>query len=226
MPGERHTPYYTLLESFEEKGCPICHLLVKSLERYLRGLLYDNVNDPKAREVLRKSKGFCNTHAWRLKSIGDGLGTAIIYKDILSNLHAQMRAFPAKEVSQSMTAKGRIINSLKRSTGSCPACLALKGSQKRYLEVLTKNIDDEQFGSAYKNSDGFCLPHFLKAVKMVKNKEHRAFLIRVQVEKIEILSGELSEFIRKHDYRFSGEGYGKESDSWARAIEMVVGKRE
>lgn len=227
MPRERHTPYYTLLESFEEKGCPICHLLVKSLERYLRGLLYDNVNDPKTREVLRKSKGFCNTHAWRLKSIGDGLGTAIIYKDILNNLHAQMRAVPAKELSQSIerTAKGRILSSLKRTTSSCPACLALKGSEKRYLEALTENIDDGQLSSAYKSSDGFCLPHFLRVVKMVKSKEHRAFLIQVQAKKIEILSGELSEFIRKHDYRFSREGYGKEADSWVRAIEMVVGRR-
>ena len=228
MPKERHTSYYTLIESFEEKGCPICHLLVKSLERYLDGLLYDSVNDPKTRETLRKSKGFCNTHAWRLKGLSDGLGTAIIYKDILDSLCSQMGVFSAKEFNQFMegVARGRVLGSSKRAAGNCPACIALEGNEKMYLDVLRENINDEQFSLVYKSSDGLCLPHFLRAVKMAKSKEHRDFLVRVQAEKIEILCGELSEFIRKHDYRFSGEGYGKEADSWVRAIEMVVGKKE
>jgi hypothetical protein len=227
MPREKHTPYYTLLESFEEKGCPICHLLVKSLERYLDGLLYDSVNDPQTREVLRKSKGFCNNHAWRLKSLGDGLGTAIIYRDILSHLHTRMKAISAKKLSQYIerTARGRFFRPSRKTAGSCPACLALGMHEKRYLGILTENMDEGRFRSAYKSSDGLCLPHFLKAIKMGKNKEHSDFLIRVQAEKIELLSEELSKFINKHDYRFLGEGYGKEADSWVRAIEMVVGKR-
>jgi hypothetical protein len=35
---------------------------------------------------------------------------------------------------------------------------------------------------------------------------------------------ELAEFIRKHDYRFSHEGSGKQSNSWRRAVEMMVGR--
>ena len=30
--------------------------------------------------------------------------------------------------------------------------------------------------------------------------------------------------MRKHDYRFSKEGYKKEGDSWERAIEKLIGK--
>ncbi len=226
MPKEKHTPYYTVLESFEEKGCPICHLLEKSLERYLEGLLYDSVNDPKTREVVRKSKGFCNLHAWRLKKIGDGLGTAIIYKDILDKLFSQMKTVLPEELSHSLerAARGGILGSLKKTTDSCPACLAFRRNEKMYLEVLSENIDDEQFSLAYKSSDGLCLSHSLGAVKMIKSKEQKAFLIQVQSEKIETLLGELNEFIRKHDYR-SREGYGAEADSWVRAIEMMVGKK-
>jgi hypothetical protein len=39
------------------------------------------------------------------------------------------------------------------------------------------------------------------------------------------LAGELGEFIRKNDYRFSAENVGKEKDSWLRAIELVSGAR-
>jgi hypothetical protein len=40
------------------------------------------------------------------------------------------------------------------------------------------------------------------------------------------LTGELKEFQRKHDYRFSSEVFGPERDSWIRAIEKMVGKKE
>jgi hypothetical protein len=36
---------------------------------------------------------------------------------------------------------------------------------------------------------------------------------------------ELSEFIRKHGYRFTGESMGEEGTSWIRAIEMVAGRQ-
>jgi hypothetical protein len=42
---------------------------------------------------------------------------------------------------------------------------------------------------------------------------------------MQALDEELREFIRKHDYRFTGEGMGTEGTSWIRAIEMVAGKQ-
>ncbi len=39
------------------------------------------------------------------------------------------------------------------------------------------------------------------------------------------LVGQLSEFIRKNDYRFVCEPWGEESDAWLRAIAAVSGMR-
>ena len=50
-------------------------------------------------------------------------------------------------------------------------------------------------------------------------------LREVQRACLESLLAELSEFIRKHDYRFTGEGMGAEGTSWIRAVEMVAGKQ-
>jgi hypothetical protein len=47
----------------------------------------------------------------------------------------------------------------------------------------------------------------------------------IHYDKLESLKAELDEFIRKNDYQFAGEGFGKEGDAWLRAIGMVVGKR-
>jgi hypothetical protein len=41
----------------------------------------------------------------------------------------------------------------------------------------------------------------------------------------ENLADELSEFIRKNDYRFSKEGFGTERDSWLRATGVLTGNR-
>lgn len=49
-------------------------------------------------------------------------------------------------------------------------------------------------------------------------------LLSLQGEALAALDGQLSEFLRKHDYRFREEGMGAESDSWIRAIAMVAGK--
>jgi hypothetical protein len=40
------------------------------------------------------------------------------------------------------------------------------------------------------------------------------------------LHGELSEFIRKHDHRFSQEPFGVEKDSWTRAVAALAGSAD
>jgi len=50
-------------------------------------------------------------------------------------------------------------------------------------------------------------------------------LVEKQLEKYSSLSGELGEFIRKTDYRFSKEPKGSEIGSWRRVLEQFVGHR-
>ena len=38
------------------------------------------------------------------------------------------------------------------------------------------------------------------------------------------LHGQLAEFIRKHDHRFSQEPFGAEKDSWTRAVAALAGE--
>jgi NTP pyrophosphatase (non-canonical NTP hydrolase) len=40
------------------------------------------------------------------------------------------------------------------------------------------------------------------------------------------LHAELAELIRKNDYRYIKEEFGKEGDSWLRAVAMMVGSRK
>lgn len=80
-----------LENAFREPGCPLCHLRRRSEQRYLFGLLYENVNDGGTRANLVNSMGMCPAHAWALQAIElenwhDGLGTSIIYRDLASRV--------------------------------------------------------------------------------------------------------------------------------------------
>ncbi|MER3404342.1 MAG: hypothetical protein C4289_03540, partial [Chloroflexota bacterium] len=89
----RHSLYFDLLDAFGEPGCALCRLATRSTARFLDVLSYENVNDYEVREWLRQARGFCTVHAWQwADDVRDGLGTAIIYRDVLHSVQADARA--------------------------------------------------------------------------------------------------------------------------------------
>ena len=56
------------------------------------------------------------------------------------------------------------------------------------------------------------------------DEERRRYLVEVHQTKYGALLRELEEFCRKHNYQRNGEGFGKEGDSWERAVNMIVGR--
>jgi len=60
----------------------------------------------------------------------------------------------------------------------------------------------------------------------VKNVSACEKLLVIHREKLESLKAELTEFIRKNDYQFIAEGFGKEGDAWLRAVGLMVGSRK
>jgi hypothetical protein len=49
---------------------------------------------------------------------------------------------------------------------------------------------------------------------------------RVQLAHWESLIAELSEFVRKNDYRFQHEPVGREGSAWLRAVDAVSGQTD
>jgi hypothetical protein len=60
----------------------------------------------------------------------------------------------------------------------------------------------------------------------VRNDRTLAQLVDLQRRTMGELRDELAEFIRKNDYRFRHEGFGKEGDSWLRAIGIICGEQD
>lgn len=157
----------------------MCRLGLRAVSRHLDVLSYENVNDPRTRSELRAARGFCNWHAWQFaEEIHDGLGTAIIYRDIIGEL---------LDVLGARRQRGRRAGALTRAPDfqalaqrlapqqECPACRCLRQSSGRYLDTLIAQIPEAGFRARYLASDGLCLPHLLTGLRNLVGP-YRGFL--------------------------------------------------
>jgi hypothetical protein len=228
------------MEACREQGCPVCRVQQRSVERYLDNQFYENVNNPKWRERLRTSLGFCHEHAWLAVNhrLGDALGFSIIYRDLVNTILNQLedggslvsgsrhgaspfRQFPEK-------ARKMIENMLSAMTPRkrCPACEQREETTRAAVAVLTEELETPAMSDALQASDGLCLPHLRQALEHVKNVSASEKLLAIHRQKLDSLRAELAEFIRKNDYQTIKEGFGKEGDAWLRAIAMLTGSRK
>jgi hypothetical protein len=97
--------------------------------------------------------------------------------------------------------------------------------EERVLKTLVESIEKTELSDAIRGSDGICLPHLRKSLEVNPTEGSSRVLLELARDRWKNLSKELSEFIRKNDYRFSKEGFGDEKDSWLRATAALKGNR-
>ena len=227
---------YQLLDACRERGCPVCRVEQHSVERYLDQQFYENVNSPKWRDRLRASFGFCHEHAWLAvnKRLGDALGFTIIYHDLVNTVLNQLKndGDPARGTSlrQQFTDPVRVM--VEKITAAitprkrCPVCEHREEATRTLLSVWVKELKTSEMSRALDTSDGLCLSHLRLTLEHIKDISVYENLLTMHRAKLESLRSELAEFIRKNDYQFAHEGFGKEGDAWLRAIDLVVGSRK
>ena len=193
----RHTTYYEVLDALQEDGCPICRLGLRAVSRYLHVLSYEGVNDAGNRAELCRARGFCHGHAWQFATeVHDGLGTAIIYRDVLSTLlHllqppvvASLRSIRRPPVSSSDTrarqTTGSGLASRLLPQGPCPACQTLARSSRRYLDTLLLHLADAEMQRRYRASGGLCRQHLALALPRVQRTVDLELLVKVCRERL------------------------------------------
>ncbi len=175
--------YAQLASALEEAGCPVCLLAARAVSRFLDGLSYEQINDPGLRERLRASRGFCNRHAWQfVEQVRDGLGTAILYGDILGTVLSSLRAalgrdrrglwdrllrwWPGQANRSAAFAASRLL-----PTGECPACGTLDRTTSTYIEALLAQLAAGTLRDLYRRSSGLCLPHLTSALSRSDNTD-------------------------------------------------------
>jgi len=234
MEKSKYISYFDLRDALAQPGCPVCSLAERNSFRFLDALLYERVNDVGTREGLRKSLGFCNWHSWKCLEVPNApLGLGIIHSDLLEQILERLdriqRSFPMRiPFLRRLWGGGKAEKTFPpiRPGHSCPACRSVRFFEEMYLEILLDYIAEEDFEGQFSLSPGICFPHLIIAIEKYPGHRNLGLLIQRQMKKWQSLKAELEEFIRKHDYKYAHEPRGAESDSWKRALEMLVGKRE
>ena len=125
----------------------------------------------------------------------------------------------------------RVFNDLRIIEERCPACRSLSESTRTHIRVLIQMlVEDQGFRDAFKGSNGLCLSHLIDVVQIASRKAREKdfasiidALLLPETEAFRRLRFELSEFIRKHDYRFASERWGSEKDVVDRVTLKLAG---
>jgi len=212
-PKERIPPlYFDLRDALEHDGCPFCRLLARDVQSYLSNLLYENVNDGDVRSKLRQSFGVCRLHARILTELGDPLGVAILYQDILQEIRESLAARTADQLSPH---------------AECPACSYRSKFEKMYVETLAHHLQDAELDRLLENSRGLCMHHLSQVMEHVDDEGLKNRLLLLHERKLDALRKSLSEYVRKQDIQFKNELISPEEESACeRAIAFLVGKND
>ncbi|MGE5226431.1 MAG: hypothetical protein ACM3OO_06100 [Planctomycetaceae bacterium] len=222
---ESHAPgYFDLRRDLEQPGCAVCRGASRSAWRLVDGLLWEGVTDPLTRTRLRRSRGFCREHSLMAIRVADAengqLGMAIVYEDLLAQLEAALGQEPAKPRWGGVARR-----SVPAPDLPCPACVSALGTEENYLRLLGRADPTSELGTLARSGAGtLCLRHLRLGLATTDPDEQRR-LVQIALTGIAAMRGDLQEFIRKRDYRFSHEPLSaEEGDAWRRAVRFLEGE--
>lgn len=240
-------------KALKTPGCPMCAYVQESIERCCFFVIYGNTNNPGFREELMLSGGFCHDHAWLLQKTEsdqwqDGLSTALLYEQILSERLAALDVCSGELRRASAVGRSKLHSLLqrvpfvahrrqnkveqwpeRRRPGLCPACRAAARSEETFAFGLLYSLRNGQFEAEYQASDGLCIPHLAQIPSRYEFQgewqDTLYKLLSVETSKIRFLLENLKEYIRKHDYRFVSDPPVADQTAWIRAVQKAVGNK-
>jgi hypothetical protein len=146
---EKHLPYFTFIKSLSGPGCPVCAQTAASLDEWFENLLYESANDRPLRHRFDAERGLCGRHAHMLCSTeSDGLGAAIVYRNVLEAAVAELSSGKAPHVNE----------------GSCAACDHERDAESRFVGLVADFLDEDDMRAGLESSEGLCLPHLAAVV--------------------------------------------------------------
>ncbi|HHW70719.1 MAG TPA: ABC transporter substrate-binding protein [Clostridiales bacterium] len=249
-----HIDTIPIWDAYHEKTeCPLCLLKTKSECDYIDSFLGGSVMEPDTRIEVNE-KGFCPNHFQMLYDAQNRLGLALMSHTYLKETFKKMQEY-VKSLEKFSKNKGQDIfsqlstiikgkhdktssnpieqfaNWLNEKVESCIICERLDYTLNRYAYTIIYLWDrDKNFQKTFKDSKGFCIPHFSlilsMAVESLNEKKQKEFLddiIPIQVENLERLDEELLWFTQKFDYRNQDKPWGDSKDALPRAIQKLSG---
>lgn len=215
----------SLRENVSECRCPFCELYNRYESDEVDLILGASMMEPDIRKKTNE-KGFCRDHFDLMLAYSKRLPLALILESHLDEVRAKVR-------SGSFLADRKAAKNAKRLgklACSCYICERLDYNFDRSVECAVMLWQgDEAFRKKCAAQPFFCLPHYAVFVEEARarmsKKEFTSFfsdVSRIEGEYFDKLSGDVSHFVKKFDYRYTDEPWGDSRDSAERAIGFLT----
>ena len=210
-------------------GCPLCALYRKLEEDELELILGGAMMEPDIR-IKTNERGFCGTHADKLFAKKNRLGLALIFESHLAEVKENVTA---GKMTDLFGAPGeRIAARIGRQERSCYLCDRIEHHFTCMISTAVLLFgEDENFRKKLAAQPFFCLPHAARLLscgaRELPKKQAAAMQDAVMGcvrNYLDALSGDVSWFCKKFDYRFDAEPWGNSKDSVERAIRFLCGE--
>ena len=221
----------SLVEALQSPACALCEIARHNNPRYVETLLDESVIDVEQRDKWRAARGLCNWHGWMAVKTPQAAGSlAILYHDVLQHDLSQLASVASRNGQGSRRGVSRrFARRLQtwlrgwRTGPACPACRTWLEQERLYAQVLLNDWQEPAVSEAFADSLGLCWPHVRRLAAWQPGHENLRAFLEAQRTCLERLQHDLESFIRKLDYRFADEPYGREADAWRRAAALYVG---
>src|SRR4029077_16728623 len=105
-----------------------------------------------------------------------------------------------------------------------PVCLYTLKREKDMVAAFAGALVHDDFLEAYRRHEtALCLPHFRHVLRRDIDAASLRALLRAQEAKLASTLADLSEVVRKYDYRNMSEAHGDEFKVPARSVEQAAG---
>ncbi|MBR5449628.1 MAG: hypothetical protein IKV43_06525 [Clostridia bacterium] len=220
------TEAFTATAEKPECGCPICRLFKKLQEDELDIILGASMMEPDIR-IKTNEQGFCLTHYNMMLGRRRMLGMGLMMESHLAEVAKKLKG-PAILGDKRASA----LNAIGRLEEDCYVCGRINKNLSAMVAttVYLWEQDYNGFRKLFGAQPWFCMPHYRAmleyASKKLSKKSYHAFYdaaYSVQESYLKELSGDVSWFCKKFDYRYDEEPWYNSKDSVKRAIKFLGG---
>lgn len=215
---------FELVADLRRPGCPVCRGIARVAEDWTRGLLRDDINSPRVRELLQRAGGLCPRHLRLAVAVAehdnDPMGLALLTEFLLAVTVRRLEESPTRRGSRRVRPGGRA----RLLPASCPACESEDRRADTYLELIEQagpGTDAHRLVEA--DSHGLCLAHIARGLERARHPEGSARLVRVGLRRAGRLQHLLEQFLAKQVHQRRRELREEEIAAPAEAAAWLAG---
>ena len=206
-----------------ECGCPFCALYNKLEDDELDLILGASMMEPDVR-IQTNKEGFCRTHYDMMFTRKNRLGMALTLESHLAELSDEIRGGGLFSVPGQ-----KAIKRIGALEDSCYVCRRIEFNFGHMVETAVLLWEkDEAFREKLAAQPYFCLPHYRRmlayastALPKKQFPEFEKICASIVGNYMEKLSGDVSWFCKKFDYRYDEEPWYDSKDAVERAMRFL-----